>query len=133
MRQSPSVPLKLSAVSSTTRLPDVTPYNTFNLTCTATAPEGVVAPKAFKWRRADPADGTCGGFSVVGDSVDSNLEQQVSTSTLNVAVSDVDIGTLRYCCQASIAGASGTSNSVLSIDVVGEFVLVLFWPLYQAG
>ena len=131
--QFPSVPLELSAVSSTTRLLDVTPYNTFTLTCTATAPEGVVAPKVFAWRRADPADDTCGDFSVVGDSVDSNLEQPVSTSVLYVTVSDADIGTLRYCCQASIAGVSGTSNSVLSIDVVGEFVLVLFCPLYQAG
>ena len=83
----------------------------------------MVAPKALTWRRADPADGTCDDFSVVGDSVDSNLEQPVSTSVLNVTVSETDIGVLRFCCQASIAGVSGTSNSLLSIDVVGEFVL----------
>ena len=109
-------------MSSTTRLPDVTPYNTFTLTCTATAPEGVVAPKTFTWRRANPANGTCDDFSVVGGNVDSNLEQPVSTSALKVTVTETDIGVLRFCCQASIAGASGTSNSVLSIDVVGEFV-----------
>ena len=72
---------------------------------------------------ADPADGTCDDFSVVGGNMDSNLEQPVSTSVLKVTVSETDIGVLRFCCQASIAGASGTSNSVLSIDVVGEFVL----------
>ena len=83
----------------------------------------MVAPKIFTWRRADRADDTCDDFSVVGSNVDSNLEQPVSTSTLNATVSETDIGVLRFCCQASIAGASGTSNSVLSIDVVGEFVL----------
>ena len=81
---------------------------------------------AFTWRRADPADGTCDDFRVVGGNMDSNLEQPVSTSVLNVTVSETDIGVLRFCCQASIAGASGTSNSVLSIDVVGEFVFILF-------
>ena len=85
----------------------------------------MVAPKTFTWRRADPADDTCGDFSVVGDSVDSNLEQPVSTSALKVTVNETDIGVLCFCCQAGIAGASGTSNSLLSIDVVGEFVLFL--------
>ena len=119
-------PLELSAVSSTTRLPDVAPYNTFTLTCTATAPEGVIAPKTFTWRRADPADDTCNDFSVVGGNVDSNLEQPVSTSVLNVTVSNADIGTLRYCCQASIPdmGMAVSGNSATSITAVGESVCV---------
>ena len=83
----------------------------------------MVAQKTFTWRRAHPADDTCDDFSVVDDSVDSNLEHPVSTSVLKVTVSETDIGVLRFCCQASVAGASGTSNIVLSIDVVGEFVL----------
>ena len=85
----------------------------------------MVAPKTFTWRRADVADDTCGDFSVVGGNVDSNLEQPVSMSALKVTVSETDIGALQFCCQVSIAGASGTSNNVLSIDVVGEFVLFL--------
>ena len=119
-------PLELSAVSSTTRLPDVAPYNTFTLTCTATAPEGVVAPKTFIWRRADPADFTCNDFSVVGGNMDSNLEQPVSTSVLTVTVSNADIGTLRYCCQASITdmGMAVSGNSMTSITAVGESVCV---------
>ena len=119
-------PLELSAVSSTTRLPDVAPYDTFNLTCTATAPEGVVTPKTFIWRRADPADVTCNDFSAVGGNVDSNLEQPVSTSVLTVTVSNADIGTLRYCCQVSITdgGDDVSDNSVTSITVVGESVCV---------
>ena len=134
--QSPSVST-LSAISSTTRLPDVTPYNTFNLTCTATAPEGVVAPKTFTWRRADPADVTCIDFSVVGGNVDSNLEQPVSTSALNVTVGNADIGTLRYCCQVSITdmGVAVSDNSVTSVTVVGESACVCYylysWPFYQ--
>ena len=42
---------------------------------------------------------------------------------LKVTISETDIGVLRFCYQTSVAGASGTSNNVLSIDVVGEFVL----------
>ena len=117
---------EVSVVSSTSRLPDVAPYNTFNLTCTATAPEGVIAPKIFIWRRANPADVTCGDFSVVGGNVDSNIEQPVSTSTLNVTVSNADIETLRYCCQVSIIdlGIDVSDNSVTSITVVGESAYV---------
>ena len=85
----------------------------------------MVAHKTFTWRRADPADDSCNDFNKVGGNIDSNLEQPVSTSVLNATVSETDIGVLRFCCQASIAGASGTSNKVLSIDVVGKFVLVL--------
>ena len=49
----------------------------------------------------------------------------MSVSVLKVTVNETDIGVLRFCCRASIAGGSGTSNSVLSIDVVGEFILFL--------
>ena len=125
--------LELVLVSSTTRLPDVAPYNTFSLTCTATAPEGVVAPKVFTWRRADPADDTCDDFSVVGGNVDSNLEQPVSTSTLNVTVSNADIGTLRYCCQVSITDLDDmdvSDNRVTSITVVGESGCLTVWDGY---
>ena len=54
--------------------------------------------------------------------MDSNVEQPVSTSALNVTVSDADIGTLRYCCQVSITdqGTDVSGNSVTSITVVGE-------------
>ena len=114
----------LSVVSSTTRLPDVPPHNTFNLTCTATVPEGVVSPKTFTWMRADPADGSCDNFAVVGGNVDSNLEQPVSTSILTVT--ETDTGTSCFFCQASITKpvVSGAPSNVLSIDVVGESACV---------
>ena len=54
--------------------------------------------------------------------MDSNLEQPVSTSILTVT--ETAIGMLHFCCQSSVAGASGSPNNVLSIDVVGESVYV---------
>ena len=115
----------MSAVSSTTRLPDVTPYNTFNLTCTATAPERVVAPKTFTWRRADPADGSnCNDFAVVSGNIDNNLEQPVSTSVLTVTVNETDIGIVHFCGQASIAKPDVSGKSVTLINIVGEFACV---------
>ena len=69
------------------------------------------------------AGGSCGGFAVVSDNiVNSNLEQPVSTSVLTVT--ETAIGTLRFCCQASVEGANGSPNDVLSIDVVGESACV---------
>ena len=75
------------------------------------------------------AGGSCGGFTVVSGNVDSNLEQPVSTSILTVT--ETDNGTLRFCCQTSVVGVSGTPNDVLSINVVGESVCVhlTIWPL----
>ena len=88
----------------------------------------MVAPKTFTWRRTDLADVTCIDFSGVGGNVDSDLEQPVSTSALNVTVSNADIGTLRYCCNVSITnlGMDVSSNSVTSITVVGESGCVYF-------
>ena len=48
----PTITVDLTA--NTTRLPNVTPYNTFSLNCTATSSvEGrnVALPKSFQWRR----------------------------------------------------------------------------------
>ena len=102
----------------------------------------MVAPKIFIWRRADSADDTCDDFSVVGGNMGSNLEQPVSTSALNVTVSNADIGTLRYCCQVSITDLGGidvSGNSMTSITVVGEsacvhyFLLVLLLAFLPGG
>ena len=61
--------------------------------------------------------------------MDSNLEQPVSTSALNVTFSNADIGTLRYCCQVRITDLGGMDvmdNAVTSITVVGESACVYF-------
>ena len=82
----------------------------------------MVAQKDFTWRRAESTGGTCGDFAVVSGNVDSNLEQPVSTSILTVT--ETDAATLRFCCQASVAGADGSPNDELSIEVVGESACV---------
>ena len=68
--------------------------------------------------------------------MDSNLEQSVSTSALNVTVSNTDIGRLRYCCKVSITdlGKSVSNHSVTSITVLGESACVYFsLTMYHEG
>ena len=116
----------LSVDSNATRLPNVDPFNTFVLTCTATAPVGVVQQKSFTWRRTSGSSGSCSSLTEVSNTpitqiMSSNLEQPVSTSVLTVTESNAAIW--RYCCQAILTdlGVSGTPNNVLSIEVVGEW------------
>ena len=61
--------------------------------------------------------------------MDSNLELPVSTSVLNVTVSNADVGILRYCCQVSITdlGVAVSGDSVTSIAVVGESAQVHYF------
>ena len=116
--------LTLAVLSSTTRLPNVDPYNTFTLTCTATAPMGVIESKIFTWRRRSGSGGSCGSFSVVINSgifqiVNSNVNQPVSTSVLTVT--ETTAAEWRYCCQASLLGVTG--NDEVSVTVTGECVI----------
>ena len=112
-------------LSSTTRLPNVDPYNTFTLTCTATAPMGVIESKIFTWRRRIGSGGPCDSFSVVIYSsifqiVNSNVNQPVSTSVLTVT--ETTAAEWRYCCQASLLGVTGNSDEV-PVTVTGECVI----------
>ena len=114
--------LALTVLPSTTRLPNVSPYNTFTLTCTATAPMGVVEPKTFTWRRTTASGGSCGSFGMVIESgtcqiANSNVNQPVSTSVLTVTLTIAAVW--RYCCQASLLGVTGTSDGV-AVTVTGE-------------
>ena len=109
-------------MSSTTRLLNVSPYNTFTLTCTATAPPGVVEPKTFTWRRTTASGGSCDSFTVVTESgtrqlANSNVDQPESTSVLTVT--ETTAAVWRYCCQASLLGVTGTSDEI-SVTVTGE-------------
>ena len=70
------------------------------------------------------AGGSCDDFAVVGGNMDSDLEQPVSTSVLNVTVTEADIGTLRFCCQANISNPAVSGNDVTFITVVGESACV---------
>ena len=115
-------------MSSATRLPNMSPYNTFTLTCTATAPMDVVEPKTFTWRRSG-SGGSCGSFTEVMNGgnfqiANSNLNQPVSTSELTVT--ETTAAVWRYCCQASLfEGAvrvTGSSDEI-SVTVTGECVI----------
>ena len=114
--------LALTVMSSATRLPNVSPYNTFTLACTATVPMGVIEPKTFTWRRTTASGGSCGSFGVVTESgtrqiANSNVNQPVSTSVLTVT--ETTAAVWRYCCQASLLGVTGASD-VVAVTVTGE-------------
>ena len=116
--------LVLIVLSSTTRLPNVSPYNAFTLTCTATAPLGVIESKTFTWRRRSGLGGSCSSFSAITGSAtlqitNSDVDQPVSTSVLTVT--ETTAAQWRYCCQASLLGVTGTSDEV-AVTVTGECV-----------
>ena len=116
--------LTLAVLSSTTRLPNVNPYNTFTLTCTATAPMGVIESKTFTWRRRSGLGGFCGSFSAFTESAtlqitNSNVDQPVSTSVLTVT--ETTAAEWRYCCQASLLGVTDSSGEV-AVTVTGKCV-----------
>ena len=88
----------------------------------ATAPEGVVEEKTLTWRRTSGSGGTCGSFSQVTAGgifqiMPSDLDQPLSTSVLTVT--ETVAAMWRYCCQATLLGASDTSNERL-ITVTGK-------------
>ena len=119
--------LTLSVMPNTTRLPSAEPYNRFTITCTATAPEGVISPKTFIWRRTNVAGGSCDSFTDISDNGDtlrimfSSLGQPVSTSVLTVT-EDVP-AEWQYCCEARLTDLGSSDvieNDVRSVNVAGE-------------
>ena len=115
----------VNVVSNTTRLPNVAPYNTFSLTCTATVPQGVVSPKTFTWRRRIGAS-TGGLIEVTVNSsiniTSTSLDQPTSTSVLTVT--ETTVGNYRYRCRVDLTElglpAVVTTMDVYPIDVIGE-------------
>ena len=115
----------VNVVSNTTRLPNVAPYNTFSLTCTATVPQGVVSPKTFTWRRRIGAS-TSGLTAITGNSSilinSTNLDQPTSTSVLTVR--ETTAGDYRYRCMADLSELTvGNTMDVYPINVTGEWIL----------
>ena len=116
--------IQLVLTPNTTRFPNTAPYNT-SLTCTATAPQGVVSPKAFTWRRRIGAetfgltDVTDNGDSILITSVD--LTQPTSTSVLTVR--ETAAAVYRYRCRVDLNELSVfTTIDVYPINVTGEWV-----------
>ena len=102
----PTISLTLTA--NTTRLPNVAPYNTFSLTCTATSSvEGVgnvALPKRFLWRRRyTPSEST---FYLLASNASINI---VDGDNLNLPTSSSILGVTEdipqnywYCCQVDL-------------------------------
>ena len=110
----------VALTTGTSRFPNVPPYNTFSLTCTATAPNSVIEPKTFIWLRAITAGGSC-NQGVISDSiVNSSVNQPVSTSVLTVT--ETVAASYRYCCRAdlTIPDVTGTQSNLQPITVTGK-------------
>ena len=121
--------LTVTLTTNTTRLPNVAPYNTFSLTCTATSNvEGVVSvalPKKFIWRRRYGPDTTgltqLSGNTTIQIQDGDNLNQPTSSSMLTVT-EDIPQD-YRYRCRVDLdlpADNIFTLTDVYPITVTGK-------------
>ena len=113
----------LSLTSNITRLPNVSPYNTFSLTCTATAPEGVVSPKTFSWwrRNAEMNNKLVQiNHSETNHIISSTVNQPKSTSVLTVT--ETTAGEWYYDCIVTLEELTNVTNEAGShpIHVTGK-------------
>ncbi len=113
----------MSVEANSPRLPTEPPYNTFNILCTASVPDGVVAVKSIRWRRrigsktTGLTDVTANGDTILIDS--SDLTLAVSTSRLTVT--EDTAGDYRYRCRVDITelGVTAVREDVYPINVSG--------------
>ena len=120
----PTAPnVTLSLTPNTTRLPNVHPYNIFSLTCTATAPEGVVSPKNFTWWRQNAVINN--NIAQINHSeaiqiINRALEHPVSTSVLTVT--ETTAGEWYYYCSVTLKELTNVTNEAGShrIHVTGK-------------
>ena len=117
----------MSLTSNATRFPNVPPYNTFSLTCTATVPEGVVSPKAFMWWRQNSILNT---FIEEFQISNKNLDQET------LVVTETTAGIWQYSCEVVIPElsiVSNRSNTYHSINVTGKFYFcIAYVPLFDS-
>ena len=119
----------MTLTTNTTRLPNVAPYNTFSLTCSATTMvEGVgnvALPKRFQWRRRyGPSQFTLDLLSA-NDTIQiqdgDNLYQPTSSSMLTVT-EDI-LGDYRYRCRVDLnlpADMIYARTDIYPINVTGK-------------
>ena len=126
--------MTLSLTPNTTRLPNVAPYNTFSLTCTATAPEGVVSPKTFTWWRQNAEMNNKLLQINHSETIhinSSTLNQPVSTSVLTVT--ETTAGEWYYRCTVTLEELTNVTNEAGShpIQVTGKsfYCLQYFYDL----
>ena len=126
--------IQLVLTPNITRFPNTAPYNTFSLTCTATGPQGVVSPKAFRWTRRIGAD--TGGLTELTDNGDSilitsvDLTQPTSTSVLTVR--ETAAAVYRYRCRVDFNELS-IVNAIdeYPINVTSEWALISMTTAYM--
>ena len=102
----PTISLTLTA--NTTRLPNVAPYNTFSLTCTAiSSVEGVgnvALPKRFLWRRRYPPSEST--FYLLANNASINIVDgdnlNLPTSSSILEVTEDIPQNYWYCCQVDL-------------------------------
>ena len=107
----PTISVSLSAI--TTRVLDISPYNTFTLTCTATSHVSGTDRailKSFTWTRKIGS----GAIEMITDSTNgvtitgSNLDQATSTSTLQMTTTTP--GEHVYTCSSSLVVSPAMDN-----------------------
>ena len=101
----------LSLTPNTTRLPNVPPYNTFSLTCTATAPEGVVSPKTFTWQRRRTGPDLGDAFQSVSDSESTVIKPDIPDSQSVLTVTEEVDGEYVYQCSVRLAELAVTDRA----------------------
>ena len=113
----------LSLSLNATDLPNVAPYNTFTITCTASVPLGVVSPKTFQWRRQ--ANRSCSEeIPNLRNNSDSiiivNTDTNEPLSTSMVSVKETLANTWSYCCQAVMDELNIMTIESTSITITGR-------------
>ena len=93
----------LSLTSNVTHLPNVSPYNTFSLTCTATVPEGVISPKNFTWQRRRTAPGSGSDFQIINNTNNTTIKADVPNSQSVLTVTEAVGGIYVYQCSVCLA------------------------------
>ena len=130
----------MSVQSNTTHLPNVEPYNTFIINCTATVPESVISRKVFTWSVSDsngigyePSRAVTLGndhFQIVTNEVN-----HVSTSSMTVT--ETTAGNYSYHCQVELEGHNTITNEtdVHPIIVTGKnnIIMKIFFFICTTG
>ena len=110
-----------SLTSNTTRLPNVSPYNTFSLTCIATAPEGVVSPKTFTWQRRRTGPDLGDAFQSVSNSESTVIEPDIPDSQSVLTVTEEVDGVYVYQCLVRLAKLAVTARARSNPITVTDF------------
>ena len=116
----------MSLTPNTTHLPNVAPYNTFSLTCTATSlvqGSEVAFYKTFTWGyQMENAVGAATGFTTVQTGI-MNRDLSLARSTSELTVTETTAGVYTYRCQANLDLSADNifgRNDYYPITVTGE-------------